>query len=428
MSRYSNSESHLIEAESFIPLGSQTFSKSRTQYPVGISPLFAERSNGAFMWDVDGNRYLDLVGSLACVTLGYQNKHVLKSVKRQLQKGTIHSLPGKLEAEVAERIIDLVPSAELVRFGKNGSDATSAAVRLSRAYTGRKVIAVCGYHGWQDWYIGSTTRNKGIPVEISMLTESFVYNQIDSLKAIFAKHTNDVAAVIMEPMTSVWPMDGFLSEVKELCVKNGSVLIFDETITGFRFQEGGAQELFGVTPDLTTLGKGIANGFPLSAVVGKADIMNEMKEIFFSGTFGGELLSLAAANKVLSLHQDKKIVPKLIEIGDLLSSSVEEVIVSTGNGEVVFLSGHPTWKFLNWSPHDNASVAEIKTYFMQEMFSRGILVLGTHNVSTSFKSKHIHRIKEAYREVLEGLGEALYNGDLSSKLQVKPLEPLFRVR
>jgi glutamate-1-semialdehyde 2,1-aminomutase len=153
-----------------------------------------------------------------------------------------------------------------------------------------------------------------------------------------------------------------------------------------------------------------------------------MKEIFFSGTFGGELLSLAAANKVLSLHQDKKIVPKLIEIGDLLSSSVEEVIVSTGSGEVVFLSGHPTWKFLNWSPHDNASVAEIKTYFMQEMFSRGILVLGTHNVSTSFKSKHIHRIKEAYREVLEGLGEALYNGDLSSKLQVKPLEPLFRVR
>lgn len=428
MSRYSKSESHLVDAERLIPLGSQTFSKSRTQYPVGISPLFADRSNGVFMWDIDGNRYLDLVGSLACVTLGYQDKRVLRSVKRQLQKGTIHSLPGKLEAEVAERIIDLVPSAELVRFGKNGSDATSAAVRLSRAYTGRKVIAVCGYHGWQDWYIGSTTRNKGVPTETSMLTESFIYNQIDSLKAIFAKHASEVAAVIMEPMSSTWPIDGFLREVKDLCVKNGSVLIFDETVTGFRFQEGGAQELFGVTPDLTTLGKGIANGFPLSAVAGKADIMNEMNEIFFSGTFGGELLSLAAANKVLSLHQEKKVVNKLIEIGGLLSKATEEVIDSTGSSQVLSLSGHPTWKFLNWNPYNNASAAEIKTYFMQEMFSRGILVLGTHNVSTSFKRRHIERVKNTYQEVLEGLVKALNDGDLSSKLLVKPLEPLFRVR
>jgi glutamate-1-semialdehyde 2,1-aminomutase len=267
--RYKESSSFHSQVKNIIPGASQTFSKSSTQYPVGISPLFAEKAKGAYVWDIDNNRYLDLVNSLAAITLGYRNRTVDRSVKKQLKKGSIFSLPGKLEAEVAEQIINLVPSAEQVRFGKNGTDATTAAIRIARAYTGRDDVAVCGYHGWQDWYIGSTSRNKGVPESVSNHTHTFKYNDFESLKEVNAACPNGLAAVILEPMNSDWPAPGWLESIRNFCDQNGAILIFDETITGFRFKAGGAQEEFNVLPDLTTLGKGIANGFPLSAITGK---------------------------------------------------------------------------------------------------------------------------------------------------------------
>lgn len=212
--------------------------------------------------------------------MGYGDSRINEAVRKQLRLGTILSLPGKLEAEVSELIVELVPSAEMVRFGKNGSDATSAAIRLARAFTKRDHIVVCGYHGWQDWYIGSTTRDKGVPNAVSSLTHKFEYNNIESLASVFTTYKNRVAAVIMEPMNSTYPNPGFLEEVLRLTHQAGALLIFDETITGFRFAKGGAQELFGITPDLSTFGKGMANGFPLSAVVGRRDVMLEMEEVF----------------------------------------------------------------------------------------------------------------------------------------------------
>ena len=194
--RYRQSVDHLARAERTIPLGSQTFSKSRTQYPIGISPLYIGKAKGCKVWDIDGNEYVDLVNSLASITLGYGDKGVERVVKKQLRKGVSFSLPGTLEAEVAELIVSMVPSAEMVRFSKNGTDATSAAIRLSRAFTGRDHIAVCGYHGWQDWFIGSTTRNKGVPEVVSALTHKFEYNNIESLKSILEKFSNQFAAVI----------------------------------------------------------------------------------------------------------------------------------------------------------------------------------------------------------------------------------------
>ena len=303
--RYSKSTKFLQRAEKSIPLGSQTFSKSRTQYPVGVSPLFINKANGTYVWDIDGNKYIDLVNSLAAITIGYKNKKIDNSVRKQMKKGSIFSLPGILEAEVAELIIETVPSAEMVRFAKNGSDVTTAAIRLSRAYTGKEEIAFCGYHSWQDWYIGSTSMNKGVPKDVAKLSHRFIYNDIESLRKIFENRPNKIAAVILEPMTSEYPKNIFLSEVKDLAKKNNSILIFDETITGYRYSIGGAQLEFNVTPDLTTLGKGIANGYPLSAIVGKREIMKEIENIFFSGTFGGELLSLAAAKTVIQMpyHQ-----------------------------------------------------------------------------------------------------------------------------
>jgi len=426
--RYSNSTKYLNRAEKSIPLGSQTFSKSRVQYPVGVSPLFINNARGTYVWDIDGNKYIDLVNSLAAITIGYKNKKVDNSVRKQMKKGSIFSLPGILEAEVAELIIDTVPSAEMVRFAKNGSDATTAAIRLSRAYTGREEIAFCGYHSWQDWYIGSTSMNKGVPKGVAKLSHRFIYNKIESLRKIFDSRPNNIAAVILEPMTSEYPKDNFLSEVKDLAKKNNSVLIFDETITGYRYSIGGAQLEFKVTPDLTTLGKGIANGYPLSAIVGNREIMKEIENIFFSGTFGGELLSLAAAKTVIQMHLNSDIIGCITSVGSKIALELQKMIDSYKMEEFLHISGHPTWKFLNWTGNEKFSTQIIKTYFMQEMFKRGVLVLSTHNNSLSLTEKLSEQVINVYGEVISDLSKSIRDTSLLSKLHVKPIQPLLALR
>ena len=426
--RYEKSTEFLTRAEATIPIGSQTFSKSRTQYPVGISPLFATRAKGPYLWDLDGNKYIDLVSNLASITLGYRNRKVDSAVRKQMNLGNGFSLPSTLEAVVAEKITSLVPSAEMVRFGKNGTDATSAAIRLARAYTGRDYVAVCGYHGWQDWFIGSTSRNKGVPKKTSALTLTFKYNDIKSLEKIFSKHPKGIAAVILEPMTYEFPENKFLEKTKKLCQKYGAVLIFDETITGFRFSKGGAQEVFQVTPDLSTFGKGIANGYPLSVVCGSREIMREMENIFFSGTFGGELLSLAAANVVLGMHQKDEISPRLNKYGEELSQDLQKVIDQADMSGLLEIKGHPTWKFLEWKDGSEFTAPELKTYFMQEMFRRGILILSTHNVTLAHNKKIRGVIISKYERVLTLMKKAISEGNLKDKLEVMPLKPLFKVR
>jgi glutamate-1-semialdehyde 2,1-aminomutase len=428
MRKYLKSVSQLKRAELTIPIGSQTFSKSRTQYPVGISPLYATKGKGAYIWDLDGNKYIDLVNSLAAITLGYGDKKLDSAVRKQLNSGVILSLPSVLEAEVAEMIVELVPSAEMVRFSKNGSDATAAAIRLARAYTGRDHIIMCGYHGWHDWYVGSTSRNKGIPSATSELTHTFEFNNIDSLRKLCDSYKGQVAAVIMEPMNSAYPLPNFLSQVKELTAKIGAILIFDEVITGFRFSSGGAQQLFNVTPDLSTFGKGIANGFPLSAVVGKREIMLEMENVFLSGTFGGELLSLAAAKYVLGKHLNENICDDLKNKGELLESKVNEAINQNNLKDIISLSGHPTWKFINWHATEEYSQAELKTYFLQEIFQEGVLVLNSHNISQAHTDKVIKRISNSYFHVFEKINQVLKKGILREELKVEPLVPLFKVR
>ncbi len=427
MTRYGKSEEFLLRAEKRIPLGSQTFSKSRTQYPVGISPLFVDRARGAFIWDIDENRYIDLVSSLASITLGYGDRKVNRAVKKQLKKGVSLSLPGVLEAEVAELICELVPSVEMVRFGKNGSDATSAAVRLARAYTGRDHIAVCGYHGWQDWYIGSTSRNKGVPDAVGKLTHVFNYNDVESLERII-RNNPELACVVMEPMNISYPNPGFLESIREVTKKKGILLVFDETITGFRFSKGGAQELFGIDPDLSTFGKGIANGFPLSVVGGKREIMMEMEEIFFSGTFGGELLSLAAAKSVLELHKNNMVALKLAKIGTELQLHLSDEIKRLNMTDVLQLSGHPSWLFLSWLGTRDFKSSEFKTLFQQLMYERGVLILGTLNVSMAHNSKQIKEIKKIFSQTLEDIAGAIDDSTVSQRLKAEPLKPLFKVR
>jgi glutamate-1-semialdehyde 2,1-aminomutase len=368
------------------------------------------------------------VSALASITLGYGDKKVSNAVKKQLKFGVSLSLPTILESEVAELISDFVPSAEMVRFGKNGSDATSAAIRLARAFTDREHVIVCGYHGWQDWFIGSTTRNKGVPNAVSALTHAFKYNEIDSLQKIFDEFPDKIAAVIMEPMNSSYPIPNFLESVKRITKENSALLIFDETITGFRYATGGAQSLFGVNPDLSTFGKGIANGFPLSAIVGRKDVMMQMEEIFFSGTFGGELLSLAAAKAVLNRYKHEDIAGKLAEVGTKLIIGVNELILKHDLQDILSLSGHPSWSFLNWNKSEKYSVDQIRTLFMQEMFANGVLVLNTHNVTLAMNERVLHRIFSAYDKTLRVIANTIRNNNLEDTLMVEPMKPLFRIR
>jgi glutamate-1-semialdehyde 2,1-aminomutase len=426
--RYRRSVEWLARAEAVIPLGSQTFSKSRTALPVGTSPLFIERGRGSRVWDLDGNEYVDFMNGLLAVSLGYGDPDVDAAVAAQLRSGVTFSLPHPIETEVAERIVEAVPCAELVRFGKNGSDATAGAVRIARAATGRDRVAVCGYHGWQDWYIGSTARDLGVPAATKSLTHAFAYNDVSSLERLFEAHPGEFAAVILEPMNVEWPTDDFLGRVRDATHRHGALLVFDETITGFRFAMGGAQELFGVTPDLATFGKGVANGFPLAIVTGRREVMSLMEEVFFSFTFGGETLSLAAAKAVIDKMRREPVLATIHRRGQAVIDGLTECI---GRHEVqgfCRVSGHPAWSFFHIADAAPYGAYELKSLYLQEMFARGLLTLGTHNISYAHTESDVERLLDAYDEVLPILRAAVERGDLHDRLEGEPLQPLFKVR
>tara|TARA_R110002072_G_scaffold1989_3_gene16460 strand:+ start:23380 stop:24678 length:1299 start_codon:yes stop_codon:yes gene_type:complete len=427
---FTKSNDFLKYAEERIPLASQTFSKSKVQMPIGAAPLFFKSANGAMTIDIDDNEYIDFVSSLLCINLGYNYPKVVEAVTEQLKTGTIFSLPGTLEAEVADLLINNIPSAQSVRFGKNGTDVTSAAVRIARAYTKKKIIITCGYHGWQDWYIGTTSKNEGVPEEVSSLTKSFKYNDIESLKEVVTKYNGEIACLIMEPMNTDYPKEGFLEKVREICTQNKIVLIFDEMITGFRFSNGGAQELFNVTPDLSCFGKGIANGYPLSAIVGKKEIMKKMEDVFFSGTFGGELLSLAAAKATINEITSQNVVSKIKDKGQYLIDSLKKLINEEELTDYFEVKGHPSWSFFVIKESSSYDVWTLKTLYIQEMIQSGIYTFGTHNLSYSHTKEHIDILLNAYQKFL-----ALFKSKVLSKeseiehlLNCKPLQPLFKVR
>ena len=423
---YKKSEQQLNRALKSIPLGSQTFSKSLTQFPRGVSPFFIKNGKGSKVWDSDGNEFIDFISSLAAVTIGYCDADIDKAVKEQMKNGITFSLPHELEVEVAEKLIEIIPCAKKVRFAKNGTDATSASIRIARAYTSKEHIAVCGYHGWQDWYIGSTSRCLGVPKAVQELTHKFEYNNIESLEKIFQKQ--ELACVIMEPMNTEYPIDGFLEKVKELVHKNNALLIFDEAITGFRYSLGGAQELFSVTPDLATFGKGMANGYPLSAVVGSNEVMQKVEDIFFSGTFGGETLSLAAASKIIDKYKKEQVIEHFSEVGGYLLERLNQLINDKNLGDIFWTSGHPSWSFLHIKEQEKYNTFEIKTFFLQEMFKRGILTLGSHNISFSHTKEIVDQLLDVYTEVLPMAKENIKNQTLLENIQGDILQPLFTVR
>lgn len=414
------------KAEALIPSLSQTFSKGPGQYVQGVAPLFLERAEGCHVWDVDGNEYIDYAMALGPVILGHCYPAVTEAVHQQLTKGTVFSLPHPLEIEVAELLTQLIPSAEMVRFGKNGSDVTAAAVRLARAYTGRGVIACCGYHGWQDWYIGTTTRNLGVPHATAELTHPFIYNDLASLEAIFEKYPKQVAAVILEPVSLQEPKDHFLQKVADRARKEGALLVFDEVLSGFRYDLKGAQSQFGVVPDLTCLGKAIANGYPLSAIVGHRELMLLFDKIFFSFTFGGETLSLAAAKATLTELKEKNVVSHLWSQGQRLKDGLNVLAKEMEMLSLIGCAGLPPRTVVQFKGPSDPDSLVYKSLFQQECLKRGILFSGSHNICYSHHPADIDRTLRVYLAALRVLREAVAAGDVSTRLEGKPVEPVFR--
>lgn len=418
----------LERAKAVIPLGSQTFSKSWLQFPRKTAPMFLTHGQGARVWDVDGNEYVDLISGLLPILLGYRDPDVDNAVRHQLNQGVSFSLSTELEIQVAEGLIDLIPCAEAVRFGKNGTDATSAAVRIARAKTGRDRIAVGGYHGWQDWYVGVTTRNKGIPRAVCDLTHSFPFNDLEALDALLSKYKNEFAAVMLEPAGANLPQEGYLEAVRDLAHRHGALLLFDEVVTGFRWAPGGAQEYYGVTPDLASFGKALGNGLPIAAVVGRADVMREMEEVFLSSTFGGETLSLAASLAVIKKIKSEPVIDHLWEVGARISTHVRSSIKRHGLADVMSLIGAAPWTILTYKDTLKARKEAIKTLFIREMLKAGVLINASNNVTYAFCEGDISRVFGAYDHALSAVAMALDEGNLEAQLGAQIIEPVFSIR
>ncbi|WP_445147916.1 aspartate aminotransferase family protein [Baekduia sp. Peel2402] len=424
----SESERLLARAERLVPAWTQTLSKNPTQWLRGIAPAYVTRAEGAHVFGVDGREYIDFPMALGPVILGHTDPRVTAAIERQLRDGITYTLPHPSELDVAQRIVDRVPGAEMVRFGKTGSDATSAAVRLARAVTGRDHVLAAGYHGWHDWYVATTTRDLGVPRAVAELTGTFTYNDLASLDAALAAQGGDTAAVVLEPSGAERPAPGFLEGVIERAHAAGALVVFDEVITGFRLGPGGAQERYGVTADLVAFGKALGNGMPISALAGRAELMELLAEVFFSGTHGGEALSLAAAGATLDALDDAAYA-QLYDMGETLRAAVLASIKTYNLSDWVTIDGEaPRTLVAIREPGDPVDGLVAKSLVQQELLRRGVLFNTNNFICLAHSDEDIATAAAAYDAALARLADGLTDGagGVRALLEAEPLAPAFR--
>ncbi|MHA8062040.1 aminotransferase class III-fold pyridoxal phosphate-dependent enzyme [Aquirufa beregesia] len=401
----------------------QTLAKGPGQFSKGVAPIYLQKGKGSHVWDVDGNEYIDYNMGIGPLSIGYCIPEIDQAIIEQLKEGITFSLMHPLEVEVAEIISEIIPNAEAVKFSKTGADVTSAAIRVARAYTGRDKVFCCGYHGWHDWYIGITSRGKGIPESIKNLSFTFGFNDIDSIREALDE---TVACVILEPFIFEKPKEGFLKELAALCQANGTLLIFDEMWTGFRIALGGAQEYFGVKADLATFSKACANGMPLAILTGRKDVMQLFDdEVFSYTTFGGETLSLAAAKATISFMKEHDVPNVLEEKGLWLQNAYNQLTSDLGMSHISSCVGYPCRTMLTYTAEGQDSL-ELKTFMQQELLQKGILWGGFHNISYSHSQEDLAYTMEAYAEILPRLKAAIESNNVKSLLKGGVLEAVFR--
>ncbi|CAM5395837.1 glutamate-1-semialdehyde 2,1-aminomutase [Streptomyces spiroverticillatus] len=427
-SRAANERLHAL-----IPGGAHTYAKGDDQYPEDLAPVISH-GRGAHVWDVDGNRYIEYGSGLRSVSLGHAHPCVNEAVRREIERGSNFARPSIIEAEAAERFLATVPTAEMVKFAKNGSDVTTAAVRLARAVTGRPRVAICGDHPFfsvDDWFIGTTPMSAGIPGAITELTVSFPYGDLAATEELLARYAGEVACLILEPGE---PAPGYLEGLRALADRHGCVLVFDEMITGLRWSEAGAQGLFGVTPDLSTFGKALGNGFAVSALAGRRELMERgglrhpgERVFLLSTTHGAETHALAAAMAVQTTYTEEGITAQLHAIGDRLAAGVRAAAAGMGVGEHVVVRGRASNLVFATLDEQGRPSQEYRTLFLRQLLTGGVLA-PSFVVSSALTDADVDRTVEVVAEACAVYRKALDAGDPTPWLGGRPVKPVFRSR
>lgn len=422
-----------IKAHDLIPGGCHTYAKGDDQYPE-LSPGFIVRGKGCHVWDVDGNEFIEYGTGNRSVGLGHAYPDVIEAVQRQLANGANFSRAGAIELEAAEALLSMVPSAEMVKFCKDGSDATTAALTLARAATGRNLVACCRdqpFFATNDWFMGTTPLDAGIPKCIKAMTLTFPYNDLASVESLFSKHPNRIACLIMEGAKYVDPPAGYLNSVKEICHRNGALFILDEMITGFRWHNGGAQASYGVDPDLSCWGKALGNGFSVSALTGKRKYMelgglghSSERMFLLSTTHGGETHGLAAAIATMNVYQREPVIETLYQRGQRLKTEGTQLIERHGLTKTIQIQGKPCCLIFSTVDELGNPSQALRTLFLQETIKRGILMTSLV-VSYTHSNEDIDRTLDAFDGALGVIRNALENG-IDRYLIGKPSQSVYR--
>jgi glutamate-1-semialdehyde 2,1-aminomutase len=418
-----------------IPGGAHTYARGSDQFPEAMTPVLV-KGRGARVTDLDGNELVEYGMGLRAVTLGHGYEPVVQKVCEAAAAGVNFSRPSVWELDAAEEFLAQVSGAEMVKFAKNGSDVTTAAVKLARAATGRDLVAICGtqpFFSTDDWFIGSTQMKAGIPAPHRELTVSFRYNDLDSVRALFDEHPGRIAAVILEAATATAePASGFLEGLRELTEQNGTALIFDEMITGMRWSRHGAQSVYGVTPDLSTWGKALGNGFSVSALAGRRELMEpgglntDASRVFLlSTTHGAETTGLAAYLAVSATYAERDVVAEMETQGTKLREGMEKVIADAGMSEHVVILGRPSCLVFGTKDHEGKPSQAFRTLFIQEMLRRGVLGQSLV-ISAAHTDADIDLTVEAAAGALDIYARAVEAGGTDGLLEGRPVAPAMR--
>lgn len=417
-----------------VPGGAHTYAKGDDQYPVNAPPLIA-RGNGCHVWDDSGSEYIEYGMGLRAVTLGHCYPAVVDRVRDCLSLGANFTRPSPMEAEAAERLLRLLDDGQMVKFCKNGSDATSAATRLARAVTGRDRIAICRsqpFFSTDDWFIGTTAMSAGIPKVVQELTVGFDYGDVADLERVFGEYPGEIACVVMEAERETPPPPGYLEAVRETCTRHGAVWILDEMITGFRWNAGGAQAEYGLQPDLSTFGKGMGNGFAISALVGRTELMRrgglqtDGERVFLlSTTHGAELVGLAAAIATIDVYRDEPVIEHLHRQGNRLADGVRAVVERLGIADHLHTSGRASNLVYRTLDTSGRPSQPFRTLFMQELVRNGVLG-PSFVVSYSHDDTDIDDTIEAVEKAASVYAKALESGTTDGLLTGRAVKPAIR--
>ncbi len=428
-SRQANERLHAL-----VPGGAHTYAKGDDQYPENLAPVISHGS-GAHVWDVDGNRYIEYGSGLRSVSLGHAHPRVTEAVRRQLDRGSNFVRPSVVEVEAAERFLATVPTAEMVKFAKNGSDATTAAVRLARAATGRARVAVCADHPFfsvDDWFIGTTPMSAGVPAATDELTVAFPYGDLAATEELLVRYRDEVACLILEPATHTEPPPGYLAGLRALADRHGCVLVFDEMITGFRWSEAGAQGLYGVVPDLSTFGKALGNGFAVSALAGRRELMERgglrhsgERVFLLSTTHGAETHALAAAMAVQATYVEEGVTARLHALGERLAAGVREAAAGMGVGDHVVVRGRASNLVFATLDENRRPSQEYRTLFLRRLLAGGVLA-PSFVVSGALSEADVDQTVDVVAQACAVYRKALDAADPTPWMGGRAVKPVFR--